>query len=322
MDTFAEQIHLQTHQQERQVRWCNVREISGPRLGARDIHWWAHHGTRCRIHEFACWYSMMQLLVLILADNIKQMNFYKAGQVTPYGEKLPFFNVPAMWSQIQTTAEYQQRLQAVNQYNTANRWTKRGISLVPIKFGVYWAGSPVSGISRRTDTLFTRWDPWSTFMLMEQSLFPTQGLKWVKDCTPKPFRHVQWVSEFQCRLFRYLTPILLQCQTRQQPEVRITKLSSYCVKGQLEASLLFKRLLLLAPFSMRDCNKSKKRTWVLCEHWPNFCRTCKIPHGNYSVQPQQVKELICRQRVGGALVAAQTVLNNISRSELHVWKQK
>jgi len=56
------------------------------------------------------------------------------------------FNIPEMWYQIQNTADYQKRLQAINTYNMNNRWTKRGISLVPVKFGVYWAGNPMGSV--------------------------------------------------------------------------------------------------------------------------------------------------------------------------------
>jgi xanthine dehydrogenase/oxidase len=34
----------------------------------------------------------------------------------------------------------------IQQFNTANRWNKRGISIVPIKFGVYWAGGQMGSL--------------------------------------------------------------------------------------------------------------------------------------------------------------------------------
>ncbi len=79
----------------------------------------------------------------ISVEQIKQINFYQKGQVTPYGEKLPYFNIPTIWSELQQTSEFQQRKQASQVFNTNNRWVKKGISLVPIKFGLYWGpGNP------------------------------------------------------------------------------------------------------------------------------------------------------------------------------------
>jgi xanthine dehydrogenase/oxidase len=68
---------------------------------------------------------------------LKQLNFYKKGQVTPYGEQLPYFNIPTIWEQLQDSADYTNRLSQVQAFNQANRWVKRGLSLVPIKFGLY-----------------------------------------------------------------------------------------------------------------------------------------------------------------------------------------
>jgi xanthine dehydrogenase molybdopterin-binding subunit B len=89
-----------------------------------------------------------------------QMNaFYQQGQVTPYGEKLLYFSLPQIWQQLLFTSQYQvsknpsprfswnfvlsspkARLAQIQAFNAANRWVKRGISIVPCKFGVYWAG--------------------------------------------------------------------------------------------------------------------------------------------------------------------------------------
>ena len=139
MGFFAAQICLQTLLQELQVNLPGFFFFFGCRLLTylTIVGWVQGIFIAEHIMEHVAEY------LGVSPDIIKQTNFYTKGQVTPYGEKLPFFNVPTLWSQIQTTAQYQERLAAVNQFNSSNRWTKKGISLVPIKFGVYWAGSPV-----------------------------------------------------------------------------------------------------------------------------------------------------------------------------------
>jgi len=74
-------------------------------------------------------------------DQVKSINFYKKNDVTPYHEKLPRFNIPTIWEQVKHSAQYGQRLSLVHQFNSQNRWIKKGISIVPIKFGLYWHGS-------------------------------------------------------------------------------------------------------------------------------------------------------------------------------------
>jgi len=72
-------------------------------------------------------------------DDIKQLNFYNTGQMTPYRQKLLDFNVPTIWDQLKKSCDYDNRLNQVQQFNANNRWNKKGISLVPVKFGVYWS---------------------------------------------------------------------------------------------------------------------------------------------------------------------------------------
>jgi xanthine dehydrogenase/oxidase len=71
-------------------------------------------------------------------DVLKRNAFYKEGDVTPYKEKLPYFSLPDIWEQLLSSAQFQSRQEAVNVFNASNRWVKRGISIVPVKFGVYW----------------------------------------------------------------------------------------------------------------------------------------------------------------------------------------
>jgi len=71
-------------------------------------------------------------------DTFRSQNFYQEGQVTPCGTTLTYWNIPEIWQQIQETADYQARKAAVSAYNNANRWTKKGISIVTCKYGIEW----------------------------------------------------------------------------------------------------------------------------------------------------------------------------------------
>ena len=72
-------------------------------------------------------------------EAIRQLNFYKEGDMTPYGEKLIDFNIPDCWSGVQTAAGWTDKLASVEAFNKANRWRKRGASMIPVKYG---AGDP------------------------------------------------------------------------------------------------------------------------------------------------------------------------------------
>ena len=64
---------------------------------------------------------------------IRQLNLYKKGDVTPTGQPLPYFIVDELISSLIDSCDYQNRLNAVNDYNKNNRWKKKGISITPIK---------------------------------------------------------------------------------------------------------------------------------------------------------------------------------------------
>jgi xanthine dehydrogenase/oxidase len=75
----------------------------------------------------------------ITPDVVKRSNFYQSGDITPTKQHLVAFTIPKLWEDIQISADYQNRLATVQEHNRNNRWTKRGMSLVPVKFGVLWS---------------------------------------------------------------------------------------------------------------------------------------------------------------------------------------
>ena len=68
-------------------------------------------------------------------EAVRALNFYKEGQLTPYREKLVDFNVPDCWSGVQAKADWSSKLADVAAFNKANRWRKRGCSMIPVKYG-------------------------------------------------------------------------------------------------------------------------------------------------------------------------------------------
>ena len=68
--------------------------------------------------------------------DVRVLNLYKKGQSTPHGQPLPYFNVDEIINNLTLSSDYTRRCDDIDSYNKANRWKKRGISMVPIK----WAG--------------------------------------------------------------------------------------------------------------------------------------------------------------------------------------
>lgn len=67
-------------------------------------------------------------------DAVRFANLYQQGQVTPYHQTLTYCNLTSMWNSFVASTNYQTRLAAVDAYNTANRWTKQGLTIMPVKY--------------------------------------------------------------------------------------------------------------------------------------------------------------------------------------------
>lgn len=77
----------------------------------------------------------------MLAEDLRERNFYLPNtvppyQTTPYNAPLQDCLVQDVWYTLRQGCDFDARLQAVRDFNAANRWRKRGISLMPLKYGV------------------------------------------------------------------------------------------------------------------------------------------------------------------------------------------
>jgi xanthine dehydrogenase/oxidase len=74
---------------------------------------------------------------------VRRINMYKINDVTPYKQPLPYFNVDKMMNELIVSSDYEKRAADVAQFNKDNRWKKKGISLVPIKWGATGGNMPI-----------------------------------------------------------------------------------------------------------------------------------------------------------------------------------
>ncbi len=64
----------------------------------------------------------------------------QAHGFTPYMQPLDKFNIDTTYQELVRDPEYAQRVQAVADFNAANRWKKRGIFSMPLKYGNAFTG--------------------------------------------------------------------------------------------------------------------------------------------------------------------------------------
>jgi xanthine dehydrogenase large subunit len=70
--------------------------------------------------------------------DVRKRNFYGTSDrnITPYRMKVEDNVIHALVDQLETSSRYRQRRQAIQAFNSANRVLKKGLALVPVKFGI------------------------------------------------------------------------------------------------------------------------------------------------------------------------------------------
>lgn len=69
-------------------------------------------------------------------EELRQINFYKPNEETHFNQPLQDWHVPLMYKQVQEESAYADRRKAVTEFNKSHKWRKRGLALIPTKFGI------------------------------------------------------------------------------------------------------------------------------------------------------------------------------------------
>ena len=69
-------------------------------------------------------------------ERLQEINFYKSNESTHFNQALRDWHVPMMYQQILTDTNYQARRTAIENFNRGHKWKKRGLAIIPTKFGI------------------------------------------------------------------------------------------------------------------------------------------------------------------------------------------
>lgn len=69
-------------------------------------------------------------------EEIREMNFQSEGSILHYGQKLEHCTLVQLWNQLKSSCDFPRARAEVEEFNVRNRWKKRGIAMVPTKFGI------------------------------------------------------------------------------------------------------------------------------------------------------------------------------------------
>ncbi|KAM7220208.1 molybdopterin binding Aldehyde oxidase/xanthine dehydrogenase [Rhypophila decipiens] len=69
-------------------------------------------------------------------EKFREINFYQPGDVTHFNQPITDWHVPLMYKQVQEESNYAARREAITKFNQEHKWRKRGLALIPTKFGI------------------------------------------------------------------------------------------------------------------------------------------------------------------------------------------
>ena len=72
----------------------------------------------------------------IPVEKLREINFYKPLEETHFNQSLKDWHVPIMYQQVKDEVQYAERQEAITKFNETHKWKKRGLALIPTKFGI------------------------------------------------------------------------------------------------------------------------------------------------------------------------------------------
>ncbi|KAK2736593.1 hypothetical protein FQN57_000710 [Myotisia sp. PD_48] len=83
-----------------------------------------------------CFVSEIADQLKIPVEKFREINMYKPNENTHFNQELKDWHVPLMYQQVLTECDYFARQKGVQEYNATHKWSKRGMAIIPTKFGI------------------------------------------------------------------------------------------------------------------------------------------------------------------------------------------
>ena len=72
---------------------------------------------------------------------LREKNLYKTGDRTYFSQVLDHCTIQRCWEECKEQSQFEAQKKAVQSFNEQNKWKKRGISMIPCKFGIAFTGA-------------------------------------------------------------------------------------------------------------------------------------------------------------------------------------
>ncbi|XP_072356297.1 xanthine dehydrogenase/oxidase isoform X2 [Scyliorhinus torazame] len=83
-----------------------------------------------------CWMNHIVAKCGLPSEQVQKLNLYQEGDLTHTNQKLEEVNIRKCWDECLERSSYHSRRRAVDEFNRQHRWKKRGLAIIPTKFGI------------------------------------------------------------------------------------------------------------------------------------------------------------------------------------------
>uniref|UniRef100_A0A8C2TX93 Xanthine dehydrogenase/oxidase n=1 Tax=Coturnix japonica TaxID=93934 RepID=A0A8C2TX93_COTJA len=83
-----------------------------------------------------CWMSDLARKCGLPPEEVRKINLYHEGDLTHFNQKLEGFTLRRCWDECLSSSNYHARKKLIEEFNKQNRWKKRGMCIIPTKFGI------------------------------------------------------------------------------------------------------------------------------------------------------------------------------------------
>ncbi|XP_014497715.1 xanthine dehydrogenase 1 isoform X1 [Vigna radiata var. radiata] len=82
------------------------------------------------------WIQRIAVELKMSPEKIREINFQGEGSILHYGQQVQYSTLVPLWNELKLSCDFAKAREEVDQFNRHNRWRKRGIAMVPNKFGI------------------------------------------------------------------------------------------------------------------------------------------------------------------------------------------
>ncbi|XP_021109354.1 xanthine dehydrogenase/oxidase isoform X3 [Heterocephalus glaber] len=82
------------------------------------------------------WMTEISVTCGLPPEEVRRKNMYQEGDLTHFNQQLEAFTLPRCWDECIASAQYHARRAEVDKFNKENCWKKRGLCIIPTKFGI------------------------------------------------------------------------------------------------------------------------------------------------------------------------------------------